>query len=59
MMFSVAPTLGKSRCMSFPFISFALHVIYPASSFISIPSSLKAFRCRSIGLSPISHPPWI
>ena len=57
--FSVAPTLGKSRWISVPIILSAVQLIKPASSFISTPSSLNAFRCRSIGLAPISHPPWI
>ena len=31
--------------------------MYPASSSISIPNFLNPFKCKSIGLDPISHPP--
>lgn len=57
--FSVAPTLGKSNCISAEVISSVLHFILPDSSFIFIPSVLKAFKCKSIGLVPMSHPPWV
>ena len=56
-MFSVAPTLGKSRLIWFPIILSLSHTISPNSSFIFIPSFSNPFRCKSIGLAPISHPP--
>ena len=56
-MFSVAPTLGKSKSIFAPTILSHLHTINPPSSEIFIPNFLKLFRCRSIGLAPISHPP--
>ena len=55
--FSVAPTLGKSKSIFVPTILSHLHLIYPASSSIFIPNFLKAAKCRSIGLAPMSHPP--
>ena len=55
--FSVAPTLGKSKCISAGVIFSVLHIIHPASSLMFIPKALNAFKCRSIGLAPISHPP--
>ena len=57
MTFSVAPTEGKSRCISFPIILSHLHLIYPESSSIFTPNFFNAFKCKSIGLEPISHPP--
>ena len=56
-MFSVAPTLGKSKFILLPIILSHLHVINPESSTIFIPNFLNAFKCKSIGLAPISHPP--
>ena len=56
-MFSVAPTLGKSKLISVPTILSHLQCIKPHSSSICIPNFLKALRCKSIGLEPISHPP--
>ena len=56
-MFSVAPTLGKSKLICVPFILSALHLISPYSSFISTPNFSNPFKCKSIGLEPISHPP--
>ena len=55
--FSVAPTLGKSKCICVPTILSASQIISPYSSFILIPSFSKPFKCKSIGLEPISHPP--
>ena len=55
--FSVAPTLGKSRSIFSPFIFSALHSMFPWFWFASIPSFSKLFRCKSIGLDPMSHPP--
>ena len=55
--FSVAPTLGKSRFICVPTISSEEHTISPYSSFISIPNFSNPLRCKSIGLAPISHPP--
>ena len=55
--FSVAPTLGKSRSIFAPFILSQLHLINPYSSSIFMPNFLKAFKCKSIGLAPISQPP--
>ena len=56
-MFSVAPTLGKSKCICVPSIFSALQIISPYSSFIFIPNFSNPFKCRSIGLEPISQPP--
>ncbi len=56
-MFSVAPTLGKSKSILAPTILSHLHVINPESSIIFIPNFLKALKCKSIGLAPMSHPP--
>ena len=33
------------------------HFIYPFFSSIFIPNFLSAFKCKSIGLDPIAHPP--
>lgn len=55
--FSVAPTLGKSRSISAPTILSQLHLINPYSSAIFMPNFLKDFKCKSIGLAPISQPP--
>lgn len=55
--FSVAPTLGKSKSIFVPIILSQLHLINPYSSLIFIPNFLKAFKCKSIGLTPMSHPP--
>ena len=56
-MFSVAPTLGKSKFIFAPSILLHLHVINPESSTIFIPNFLKLLKCKSIGLAPISYPP--
>ena len=56
-MFSVAPTLGKSKSIFAPIILSHLHVINPESSIIFMPNFLKALKCKSIGLAPMSHPP--
>ena len=56
-MFSVAPTLGKSKSIFVPIILSHLQVINPESSIIFIPNFLKLLKCKSIGLAPISHPP--
>ena len=55
--FSVAPTLGKSRSIPAPTILSQLHLINPYSSAIFMPNFLKDFKCKSIGLAPISQPP--
>ena len=55
--FSVAPTLGKSKCICVPIIFSVLHIISPYSSFMFIPNFSNPFKCKSIGLEPISHPP--
>ena len=55
--FSVAPTLGKSKSIFAPIILSALHIIKPESSTIFTPNFLNADKCKSIGLAPISHPP--
>ena len=57
--FSVAPTLGKSKSIFAPIILSHLHSINPLSSEIFIPNFLKLSKCKSIGLAPISHPTWI
>ncbi len=49
--FSVAPTLGKSRSISAPTILSQLHLINPYSSAIFMPNFLKDFKCKSIGLA--------
>lgn len=56
-MFSVAPTLGKSKFICVPTIFSTLHPISPYSSFTPIPNFSNPFKCKSIGLAPISHPP--
>ena len=48
---------GKSNVISVPTILSVLHFIYPPSSSISTPNFLNPFKCKSIGLEPISHPP--
>lgn len=55
--FSVAPTLGKSKCICAPIIFSVLQIISPYSSLIFIPNFSNPFKCKSIGLEPISHPP--
>ena len=55
--FSVAPTLGKSKLIFAPIILSHLQVINPEFSIIFIPNFLKLLKCRSIGLAPMSHPP--
>ena len=53
----MAPTLGKSKCICVPTIFSVLQYISPYSSLISTPNFSKPFKCKSIGLDPISHPP--
>ena len=55
--FSVAPTLGKSKSIWHPLISSELQIMFPYSSFILTPNFSNPFRCKSIGLAPMSHPP--
>ena len=55
--FSVAPTLGKSKFIFAPLMLVASQIIKPCSSFISTDSFLNALICMSIGLVPISQPP--
>lgn len=55
--FSVAPTLGKSKLIFAPIILSHLQVINPEFSIIFIPNFLKLLKCRSIGLAPMSQPP--
>ena len=55
--FSVAPTLGKSKLISFGFISSASHIILPKFLLMVTPNFSKPFKCKSIGLEPMSHPP--
>ena len=57
MIFSVAPTLGKSKSIFAPCILSHIHLINPESSTIFIPNFLKLLKCKSIGLAPISQPP--
>ena len=57
MMFSVAPTLGKSKLISVPTILSVVQIILPKFSCTCIPNFLNPFKCKSIGLEPISHPP--
>ena len=58
MIFSVAPTDGIGRAIFAPWSSsLTEQSSSPCSSQISIPISLNAPRCRSIGLGPSSHPP--
>ena len=56
-MFSVAPTLGKSKCICVPISFSAKQYISPYSSFIFTPNFSNPFKCKSIGLEPMSHPP--
>ena len=53
----MAPTLGKSKCICVPTIFSVLQYISPYSSLISTPNFSKPFKCKSIGLDPMSHPP--
>ena len=55
--FSVAPTLGNSKLIVADFKFSLKHFIYPFFSYIFIPNFLSAFKCKSIGLDPIAHPP--
>ena len=57
-MFSVAPTLGKSRTMSAPRKPFGV-VAWRNPCFISktTPSASKPTRCMSMGRAPIWQPP--
>ena len=55
--FSVAPTDGKSKYTSPPFNLSPAHHISPPISFISAPKFFNELICISIGLSPISQPP--
>src|SRR3712207_4461332 len=55
--FSVAPTDGKSKYILLPINSLALASTYPYPIFTSAPSAINPFKCRSIGLVPILHPP--
>ena len=57
MMFSVAPTEGKSKYI-FPPTSLSTSAsILPCSVFTSTPRALKPFKCKSTGLVPIAQPP--
>ena len=57
-MFSVAPTLGKSR-YTFPPVNrpFLTASMYPWPSVIDAPRAVKPFRWRSTGLVPMAQPP--
>ena len=56
--FSVAPTLGKSRTIFPPINPFSVVAsTYPCSIFIFAPSASKPFKCKSTGLAPIAQPP--
>ena len=57
--FSVAPTDGKSKYNLDPTNLSALASTKPWSITISAPKALNPFKCRSIGLVPIEHPPGI
>ena len=58
--FWVPPTLGKSKKIVVPSNSFsALASTKPASWIIVAPKASKPFKCWSIGLLPIEHPPGI
>lgn len=56
-MFSVAPTLGKSKFIFSPIILSQEQIIFPCFLLILIPNFSKLFKCNSIGLVPISQPP--
>ena len=56
--FSVAPTLGKSRTIFPPIKPFSVVAsTYPCSIFIFAPNASKPFKCKSTGLAPIAQPP--
>ena len=53
----VAPTDAKSKNIFAPCNSLA-SIIYFVSSFVIVaPKDSNPFRCKSIGLDPILHPP--
>jgi len=55
--FIVAPTLAKSKYILLPFNSSALIIILFSSYLILAPRLSNPFKCKSIGLDPILHPP--
>ena len=56
-MFSVAPTLGNGKTISLPITSLRVaHTLCPSVK-TSYPRALSPFKCKSIGLNPISQPP--
>jgi len=58
-MLIVAPTDAKSKKIFAP-VNFLASIMYLLSSFVIVaPKASKPFKCKSIGLEPISHPPWI
>ena len=58
-MFSVAPTDGKSKYNLFPTNFSVAASTKPWSISIFAPKALNPFKCKSIGLVPIAHPPGI
>jgi len=57
MMFSVAPTLGKSRYILEPLRRLHDPLIKPCSNLILAPKASNPLICKSIGRLPILHPP--
>ena len=55
--FSVAPTLGKGSIILVPITKSAQALMDEPLTLTFAPKSLSAFKCRSIGLVPISQPP--
>ena len=56
--FCVAPTDIFGNFIKLPFKPFfAEAIIYPFFTFMLAPIFFNAFKCKSIGLDPIKHPP--
>ena len=57
MIFIVAPTDAKSKKILAPWSSLASRMYFESSFVIVAPRASKPFKCKSIGLEPILHPP--
>ena len=57
MMFKVAPTLATSKNISAPCKSGASMIYLSSICSIFAPIFSNPFKCKSIGLDPILHPP--
>ena len=59
-MFSVAPTLGNGKTILLAYILLSQLQLIQLSTVCSfIPNIFNPYKCRSIGLLPISHPPGV